>query len=148
MKRLIRFGAIAFAVFFVVIVVLAVTSSPADEDPTAAPVPPTPPPSISAVDLYAEREANATRFDMERKGNWVTVTGMVGRVESGDVWLVTDLEAFDILGDVFLDHIALQDLPDSVQASVNKGDQFTAPARWATSSWGCSSRTGSERTEG
>ena len=89
-------------------------------------MPPTPPPAVSAVDLYAEREANATRFDMDRKGNWVTVTGLVAGVEDGKIKLVTDLAGFDVMGDVFLEYIALEHLPETVQASVNKGQQFTA----------------------
>ena len=103
------------------LILAACESTPAE--PT---VPPTPPPAVSAVDLYAEREANATRFDMDRKGNWITVSGMVAGVEDGKIKLVTDLAGFNVMGDVFLEYIALEGLTETAQASVNKGQQFTA----------------------
>lgn len=111
-----------------------------DEEPppaaTRAPEPtpeptttPTPPPSVMAVELYQERENNATRFDLTYKDKWVTVTGTVGEVEDGDIRLVVDEESFRVLGSIFIEYIALQDLPKEVQASADKGQQFTATCK-------------------
>ena len=86
----------------------------------------TPPPSISAVQLYAEREANATRYDQQYRGKWVTITGIVGEIDDGEVRLVVDLEEWRGLGNLFLDYISLSDLPDEEQAKVNKGQEVTA----------------------
>ena len=62
---------------------------------TFVPEPTTPPPpSITAEKLYAERDANATRFDQTYKGQWVTVTGLVGEIDGGEVRLVTDMESY------------------------------------------------------
>ena len=94
--------------------------------PTATPVPA---PSVTAVDLYQERKDNATRFDLQRKDKWVSITGMVGQVEDGDIRLVVDEDAYRLLGSLFIEYIALQDLPDAVQASVDKGQQFTATCK-------------------
>ena len=95
-------------------------------DPTATPVPP---PAVTAVELYQEREDNATRFDLNRKGKWVTITGTVGEVDDGDIRLVVDEESYRVLGSIFIEYIALRDLPDEVQASVDKGQKFTATCK-------------------
>ena len=103
----------------------AVEAKPTPE-PTTTPMPP---PSVTAVMLYQERKDNATRFDLTYKGKWVSITGMVGQVEDGDVRLVVDEEAYRLLGGIFIEYIALQDLPVEVQASVDKGQQFTATCK-------------------
>ena len=97
---------------------------------TAAPEPTVPPPpSITAEKLYAEREANAARFDQNYKGKWVTITGRIGEVDGGEVRLVTDPESYRILGQLMLNYVALNDLPTEVQVSLNKDDEFTAVCR-------------------
>ena len=103
-------------------------SAPATEapPPTSAPTTDEPPAQVTAVDLYQEREANATRFDDNRKGTRVTVTGTVGEIEDGDVRLVVDEEEWELFEALFLNYIALQDLPREQQASANKGETFTA----------------------
>ena len=53
----------------------------------------------------------------------------MGAVESGDVRLVTDLESYRLLGGLFLDYIALQDLSREEQARANKGQEFTATCK-------------------
>ena len=93
-------------------------------DPT-----PIPPPSITAIQLYEEREANATRFDLNYKGTWVRVTGTVGRIDSGEVHLVVDMESYRVLGEIFLEYIALHDLPKEDQARANRGQDFTATCK-------------------
>ena len=95
-------------------------------DPTATPIPA---PAVTAVELYQERENNATRFDLNYKDKWVRITGTVGQVEDGDVRLVVDEESYRVLGSIFIEYIALQDLPREVQASAEKGQQFTATCK-------------------
>ncbi len=89
---------------------------------------PTPAPSITASELYAEREANATRFDQQRKGAWVRVSGLIGEIDNGQIQLVVDEESFNLIGVAF-QTVDLNDLPTSVQASVNKGERFTATCK-------------------
>ena len=102
------------------------TNAPATEAPPPEQTSTTtePPAQVTAVDLYQEREANATRFDDNRKGTRVTVTGTVGEIDDGDVRLVVDEEAWEF--GWLLNHIALQDLPREQQAAANKGETFTA----------------------
>ena len=90
---------------------------------------PTPPPSITAERLYQEREDNATRFDVEYKDKWVTVTGTVGEIEGGEIRLVVDEESYRVLGSIFIEYIALEDLPQEVQVSANRGQKFTATCK-------------------
>ena len=56
----------------------------------------------------------------------MTITGMVGEVEDGDIRLVVDEESYRLLGSIFIEYIALQDLSKEVQAAAEKGQQFTA----------------------
>ena len=99
-----------------------------EADSRSASSPPTLAPSITAKDLYAEREANATRFDQQRKGKWVRVSGLIGEIDSGEIRLVVDEDSFNLLG-IALETVNLHDLPSEVQASVNKGERFTATCR-------------------
>ncbi len=100
--------------------VIAPTAQP---EPTATPIPP---PTVTAVELYQARKDNATRFDLNYQDKWVTITGMVGQVEDGDVRLVVDEDSYRVLGSIFIEYIALQDLSKEVQAGANKGQTFTA----------------------
>ena len=107
------------------------TEAPA---PTATPteVPtPTPdlPPFISAERLYQEREANASRYDLNYQGKWITITGLVGEIDGGEVRLVVDLDSYHALGGLFLNYIALHDLPVEEQARAEKEQEFTATCR-------------------
>ena len=91
------------------------SSAPASTpDPTATPVTL---PILSAIDLYEEREENATRFDINRKGKRIHVYGVVDRIDSGNVYLVVD---------GFLDEVVLDDLPREVQAQANRDARFDA----------------------
>ena len=111
----------------VLIFTLGVIACEVEPDTTAVPtIPPTPMPVISAEALYAEREANATRFDLDYKGNMVKVTGVVGSIDSGEVRLIVDMESYEILDGLFLDYIALDDLSKDEQATANRGQEFTA----------------------
>lgn len=104
-------------------------STSAASQPLSAPQPePTVLPAlpVTAIGLYQERKDNATRFDLEYKDKRVEITGMVGQVEDGDVRLVVDEEAYRLLDTVFLEYVALQDLPREVQAGAEKGQPFTA----------------------
>ena len=84
---------------------------------------PTPPPSVSATDLWAEREANASRFDLERKGTWVRVIGLVREIDDGQVKLYAEEPGpFD----VFTYDVLLHDLTNEQQASAVKGEKFSA----------------------
>ena len=82
--------------------------------------PPASAPSVTAQQLIAEREANATRFDAERKGKWVRVSETVDRIDNGKVYL---------LGDGFLEEVVLEDLSQETQVSLNIGDQFSATCK-------------------
>lgn len=104
------------------------TSSTPESDARSASAHPTPAPSITASELYAEREANATRFDQQRKGTWVRVSGLIGEIDDGRVQLVVDEESFNLIG-ITIQTVDLHDLPTSVQASVNKGERFTATCK-------------------
>ena len=95
--------------------------SPREPEPT-----PTPPPTVSAEGLYQEREANATRYDLKYEGKWVQITGVVGEIEGGEVRLVADMDSYRLLGQLFLNYIALNDLPQEDQARAEKGQEFTA----------------------
>ena len=85
--------------------------------PTATP---TPAPRVSVKALFAEREANANRFDDERKGKWVTVYGKIERIESGKV---------NLEGDGFLSSAVLEDLSDDEIIPLNRGSTFAATCK-------------------
>ena len=81
--------------------------------------------TVSAHQLFAEREANATRFDDKYKGKRFNVTGTVSKIEGGKVYLCAGEIAF---GTCF-EEIALEDLPRETQASLNKGQRITAACK-------------------
>ncbi len=127
--------AIFVAVFIFLIVIASVTETPDGESRTVAPEPtvipdptatPVPPQRIRAEALYAEREANASRYDMNYMGKLITISGVVGEVDDGEVRLVVDMESYRVLGGIFLKYVALDDLSQQEQASANKGEEFTA----------------------
>ena len=68
----------------------------------------------AAVHLVQAREENASRFDLEWKGNRINVAGVVDRVDDGKVYLVA--------GD-FMDSVALDGLSQEEQAKWNPGDE-------------------------
>lgn len=94
-----------------------------EPDPVSTPV------AISAEKLYQEREDNASRYDLNYGGKWVRVTGLVGGIDDGEVRLVVDRETYDALGALYVEYIALNGLSIETQASVEKGQQFTATCR-------------------
>ena len=110
------------------------TRIPATEpSPTVAPQPTdTPLPtveqiiSLTAVELYGEREANATRYDVQYKGKSVRIKGFVGKIDGGQISLVVDHAAFSLLDTTFLESIELHDLPINDQVKANKGEGFEA----------------------
>ncbi len=116
-----------WVIAIVVVVGLVVVGSllpEAEDAPASEPTPPepaTPPPVISAIDLYQEREANATRYDLNYKGKWVQITGVVGAIEGGEVRLVA--------GGSFLSNVYLHDLSPQEQARADKWQEFTALCR-------------------
>ncbi len=75
-------------------------------------------PVIAATELFAEREANAVRFDETRKGKWVTVVGRVGHVESDRVLLPVDAWG--------LSNVVLQNLPTDALSVLDIGDGLAA----------------------
>ena len=119
-----------WVIAIVVVVGLVVVGSllpEAEDAPASEPTEPaTPPPVISAIELYQEREANATRYDLNYKGKWVQITGVVGGIDGGEVRLVVDMDSYRLLGQLFLNYIALDDLPQEDQARAEKGQEFTA----------------------
>ena len=82
--------------------------------------PPASAPSVTAQQLIAEREANATRFDAERKGKWVRVSGRIERIDDGNVYL---------RGDGFLSNVVLEDLSEETQITLNTGQDFSAACK-------------------
>ena len=127
---------VVVAIVLVLIIVAGNSSEDETSSPSSTPAvrarvtdrPPTPAPSISASELYAEREANATRFDQQRKGKWVRVSGLIGEIDNGQIKLVVDEESFNLIGVAF-QTVDLHDLSTGVQASVNKGERFTATCK-------------------
>lgn len=107
----------AFGLLVVVGIVIGLLTSGGEDQPDQ---PPASAPSVTAQQLLAEREANATRFDAERKGKWVRVSGTVDRIDNGKVYL---------LGDGFLETAVLEDLSQETQVSLNVGDQFSATCK-------------------
>lgn len=94
-----------------------------DPEPEATPI------AISAEQLYQEREDNASRYDLNYQGKWVRVTGLVGEIDGGEVRLVVDRESYNLLGGLFLDYVALNDLSQEEQASAVKDQQFTVTCK-------------------
>ena len=94
-----------------------------EPDPGSTPV------AIGAEELYQEREDNASRYDLNYGGKWVRVTGLVGDIDSGEIRLVVDMESYRVLGGLFLEYIALNDLSQEVQASAEKDREFTATCK-------------------
>ena len=82
--------------------------------------PPPSPPKLSAQQLLAEREANATRFDATRKGKWITVSGQIENIDGGNVYL---------RGDGFLSNVALKDIPKEEQVPLNVGQEYSAACK-------------------
>ena len=82
--------------------------------PTATP---TAVPRLSVQTLFNEREANAVRFDAERKGKWITVYGTIEKIESGDVHLK---------GGGFWSSMVLNDLSEDELIPLNRGNRFEA----------------------
>ena len=66
---------------------------------------------------------------MEYKDKWMIVSGIVGEIDNGEVRLVVDQESYDLLDGLFFEYVALKDLPQSAQASANKGQTFTATCK-------------------
>ena len=98
--------------------------------PTEVPTPtPDLPPFISAEKLYQEREANASRYDLNYQGKQITITGLVGEIDGGEVRLIVDSASYRALGGLFLNYIALHDLPVEEQARAEKEQEFTATCR-------------------
>ncbi len=92
---------------------------------TAAPTPtPVPIISISAEDLYAEREANAQRFDRDYKGTTVRVSGTVCEIDGGDLSLYSDSASRSF--EFCLQRVTLQDLSEEELLRPSVGDQFQA----------------------
>ena len=105
------------------------TEAPA---PTPTEVPtstPDLPPFVSAERLYQERESNASRYDLNYQGKRITITGLVGEIDGGEVRLVVDLASYRALGGLFLNYIALHDLSVEEQARAEKEQEFTATCR-------------------
>lgn len=99
----------------VVLVVLLNLACESEVVPT-----PTPAPKVTAVQLYQEREDNASRFDLNYKDKYVTVTGAVENIDGGVVSL-------HVGG--FFTGVSLNDLTQEEQASANKGEAFTATCK-------------------
>ena len=100
------------------------TSAP---EPTNTPIPTVEPLlRITAVELYGEREANATRYDVQYKGKKVRISGLVGKIDGGQISLVVDHATFNLLDTTFLESIELHDLPINDQIKANKGEGFEA----------------------
>ena len=120
---------IGAGVFLGLVIIASIAGDPEDISAPAPVATAAPPPRISAEQLYDERETNATRFDQTYKDKWVTVTGIVGEIDDGDVRLVTDAASYELFDALLLEYIALQDLPVETQASINKGQEFTATCK-------------------
>ena len=105
-------GGIALIVLLIIVIAIVGSS-----DSTTSDGPTTPPPKLTAQELLAEREANATRFDANRKGQWIAVTGNIERIDDGNVYL---------RGDGFISDVVLEDLSQEEQIPLNIGQDFSA----------------------
>ncbi len=83
-----------------------------------------PPIRISAIELYAQREANSERYDALFKGKTVHISGVICEIESGEIRLYAD-EDSQSFGVCFFD-VRLDDLPTDVLAAPSVGDPFQA----------------------
>lgn len=138
MKRIVLIVAISFFALVglctVGIIVIGITaeSSPdtdssrqAPENRIATPLPtPIVADRVTAEDLYAEREANSERFDRNRKGQLVHVSGYVCSIESGDVNLYSDASSRQL--GFCIGAVSLKDLSDETLLIVNANDWFEA----------------------
>ena len=132
-QRLIAAIALGFLGIFLVIAITADSasepSSPAATQPTTAisaaeTAEPTPEPIavFSVRELFAEREANAARFDLTHPGKKVLVSGVDCEIRN-ETLLLGDVDE----GCVFLsDKIRLRDLPIEQLIVPSIGDQFAA----------------------
>ena len=75
------------------------------------------------MDLWSEREANPSRFDLEFKGTWVRVTGLVHEIDDGGVKLYAKNPG---LLDVFTSEVWLHDLTIEQQVLAVKDEKFSA----------------------
>ena len=115
--------------------------------PTATPAPtPGQVASLTADDLWNEREANATRYDATYKGHRLGISGVIARIDNSQVYLgANDIMAeareeaaalyrasgIGDLGDGAYDplyegEVALDGLPDSALLPLNADDEFSA----------------------
>ena len=122
-KRKILIGAAA-TVLILIVIGVAASGEGEDVTPAAARAPDF---TLSAQQLYDEREANATRYDATYKGKTVQVSGVVVAIDGGSVSLGIDTGfGIDTMG---LTSVKLDDLPDTAQASLDKGDEVAAVCR-------------------
>lgn len=116
-KRIALFSLVGLVVLGVIV---AVANSGSDSGPSQSDSPPEPIAVLTATELYAEREANATRFDDQYKDQWVQVSGTVTLIDNNKVTLSTGM---------LLEEVVLNDLPRDAQASANRGQRFEAVCR-------------------
>ena len=92
--------------------------------PTLPPIVDTTPPHVSAKQLHAAQKRLAKDGDIISPdahliGSWVTVTGVIEKVDDGEVILLGH-------GSTYLDVIALKGLAQETLASVTEAQEFTA----------------------
>ena len=92
-------------------------SPPPTTVPTPTPTPPKPIAELSITDLFALRDANATRFDDTYRGRFVHIEGVVYSIDDSTVTMDVGYR----LGTGFL-----YDLSRSEQSSTTRGEKFAA----------------------
>jgi hypothetical protein len=125
-KKWVLWTVIGVALFFVCVGVLSTVGESSEGTPERQQAKPAAPvTTITAQELYDEREANATRYDAQYLGKTVRVTGQVVKIEGGDVTLGVDSTGFGIDESGFFG-VDLRDLSQENQISLDKGDQVSA----------------------
>ena len=125
-KRWVLWTVIGVALFFVCVGVLSTVDESSEGTPERQQAKPEAPvTTITAQELYDEREVNATRYDAQYLGKTVRVTGQVVKIDGGDVTLGVDATGFGI-DETGLFGVDLGDLSQEEQISLDKGDQVSA----------------------
>ena len=129
-KKIIAGGIVAFALLVFIMAIAGSEESTQQRSEPTTTNPPTPAPLVSAQMLWDEREANATRFDDQRKGAVVRVQGRIVKIDNNQVSLGIDPTGMGLGIDEWgLSSVVLKGLSREQQASLDKGMTMTATCK-------------------
>ena len=119
---------IILAIAFVILLVVLSQCNPFGGTQSPS-VPPTPPPSVDAMDVYLDYQANETRANSRYKGRWLTVTlGGIDRIDDGGRVLM-DADAYG------WNRIQLDFKNDNDVVRLNPGQSVTAVCKVSGFTW-------------